>query len=216
VEAQAASCVAGKACVVSDDMRQREALLNHLTTKGPITKAEAIGLYGILNPAGRICDLKAAGHKIATSRRAEQRADGSVRHVAEYRLASESLCEVCGAPYVANKRTQRLCASDACAQEMNRRRQRERARSGVHRLADRRAALMRQARGVLALEIGALAGHDLAQQAMRCLVNIFDMVVAGKETGLEAEHVRAISAAARMVAKCLESGRTEGPCEEQK
>ena len=45
-------------------MNQIETVLNHLTTRGPITPREAIELYGILRLGARIYDLKQMGFVI--------------------------------------------------------------------------------------------------------------------------------------------------------
>ena len=45
-------------------MNQIDTVLNHLTTRGPITPKEAIELYGVLRLGARIYDLKSMGFAI--------------------------------------------------------------------------------------------------------------------------------------------------------
>lgn len=45
---------------------QARMILEHMQTIGPITRAEAMDIYGVGNVTARITDLRKAGHQIQT------------------------------------------------------------------------------------------------------------------------------------------------------
>ena len=67
-------------------MSQREMILEHMETKGPITPKEALNLYGCMRLGARIYDLKRAGKNISRRMIEVPGKNDTTARVAEYRL----------------------------------------------------------------------------------------------------------------------------------
>ena len=64
---------------------QAQLVLDHLKKVGSITAMEAIGIYRARSLSRRICDLKAAGHKIHSI----MKTDNTGQRYARYEYAGE-------------------------------------------------------------------------------------------------------------------------------
>lgn len=65
---------------------QKQQLLTHMKTFGPITSFQAVVKYGILRPSNRIQELKDDGVNIMTEIVWKKKEDGSTTHYARYSL----------------------------------------------------------------------------------------------------------------------------------
>ena len=64
-------------------------ILNHLMTKGSITQAEAVEMFGCYRLSARIYDLKEQGNDIKTIRCVKKNEEGNVVQFAKYVLVGE-------------------------------------------------------------------------------------------------------------------------------
>ena len=69
-------------------MTQNEQVLDYMKRYGAITAYEAQAELGCMRLASRISDLKKAGHRIITTKKAVSCRDGRTAYVAEYRLGA--------------------------------------------------------------------------------------------------------------------------------
>ena len=71
-------------------MNQIDTVLNHLTTRGPITQREAMEFYGIMRLGARIYDLKCAGFAIKKEMVEDKNRYGDPVRYAKYSLREGS------------------------------------------------------------------------------------------------------------------------------
>ena len=67
-------------------MTQAEKIYNHMAQIGPIDQLTALRAYGIMRLASRIDELKKAEIPIEKRMKPVRCGDGTIAHVAEYRL----------------------------------------------------------------------------------------------------------------------------------
>lgn len=71
-------------------MNQADMVLNHLTTRGPITSMEAMEMYGIMRLGARIYDLKCSGFAIKKEMAEDKNRYGDPVRYARYSLQEGS------------------------------------------------------------------------------------------------------------------------------
>ena len=67
---------------------QKDMILNHMETVGPITPLEALNLYGCNRLSARIWDLRHDGYDIVSEIVVVPTRNGGKARVAQYRLAA--------------------------------------------------------------------------------------------------------------------------------
>lgn len=69
-----------------EDMTQEKAVLNHLLTKGSLTQAQAVRLYGCYRLSARILNFRKMGYTIATEYKTGKTRYGTKVNYANYIL----------------------------------------------------------------------------------------------------------------------------------